>query len=259
MPATCPADINSEVILNLLLTNAKDLLALLNTLAWPTVITKNKIPSVEKNFREDSKKDGRWLDGYWVGKPSRVEPKKGFAIHYVERDRIVWIGEYQGVLEKQPNSGVFSLILGDVQCYDVVDLDAVGKVQSQLKRILKKPGAVIYSYFQPPQSPKNVGQCFRMSQVKVRLQQSAFRRAVFKRHGARCIITGCQVEALLDAAHLPGTTWSNGDNSGDNGIPLRADLHRALDAELIRLDREHRLVHVEPDLQAEYGQYIDLN
>jgi putative restriction endonuclease len=242
--------------LNPLPTSAKDLLALLNTLAWPVVITKNKVPSVEKNFRADDRKDGRWLDGYWVGKPSRVEPNKGFGIHFVERDRIVWIGEYQGAREKERDSGVYSLILDDVQCYDVVDMDETGEAQSQLRRILKKPGAVLYSYFEPPASTNKTGPCFRMSQVKVRLQQSAFRRAVFERHGARCIITGCQVEALLDAAHLPGTIWSNGDNSGDDGIPLRVDLHRALDAELIRLDREHRLVYVDLGLQAEYGQYV---
>ena len=68
--------------------------------------------------------------------------------------------------------------------------------------------------------------------------------------------TFCQVEALLDAAHLPGTNWANGDNSPDDGIPLRVDLHRALDASLIRLDTQHRLIYVDPDLEAEYGQYV---
>lgn len=242
--------------MNPLPTSAKDLLALLNTLAWPAVITKNKAPSSEKNFREDDRKVGRWLDGYWVGKPIRLEPNKGFGIHFVERNRTVWIGEYQGAREKECDRGVYSLVLDDVQCYTVVDLDEQGEAQSQLRKILKKPGAVLYSYFQPPASTQKAGQCFRMSQVKVRLQQSAFRKAVFERHGARCLITGCQVEALLDAAHLPDAIWTDGDNSGDDGIPLRADLHRALDAKLIRLDRQHRLVYVAPDLQAEYGQYV---
>jgi hypothetical protein len=78
---------------------------------------------------------------------------------------------------------------------------------------------------------------------------------VFSLHGRRCVITGCAVERLLDAAHLPGRDWRAGHNRADDGIPLRADLHRALDAGLIRLGSGHRLIWVDAQLETQYGQY----
>lgn len=54
---------------------------------------------------------------------------------------------------------------------------------------------------------------------------------------------------------LIGRRWENGDNSERDGIPLRADVHRAYDAGLIGLDREHRLNKVDR-LMAECGQYL---
>ena len=41
---------------------------------------------------------------------------------------------------------------------------------------------------------------------------------------------------MLDAAHLPGTSWRTGENEATDGILLRADLHRLLDAGLLRID-----------------------
>lgn len=247
-------------------TTSSDLLDLFNSLAWPAIITKNKDPEAEKNFRQDNLVNGRWLDGYWIGIPGQVEPNKGFGIHFVERDRLVWIGEYSGQIEiknedrirlKMKDSGPrYSLILNKVQCYTVTDLDRSGDAQSKLTEILKQPAAVTYSYFRPPESSSPELRCFGMAEVMVRLQQRAFRKAVFDRYGARCVITGCEVNALLEAAHLPGKKWHEGANGAGDGIPLRVDLHRALDAQLISLDSEHRLVHMHADLEAEYGHLM---
>jgi hypothetical protein len=44
-------------------------------------------------------------------------------------------------------------------------------------------------------------------------------------------------------------------NRADDGIPLRADLHRALDAGLIRLGSGHRLIWGDAQLETQYGQY----
>ena len=90
----------------------------------------------------------------------------------------------------------------------------------------------------------------------VRPEQAAFRRALFARFDGRCAITGCQVAQLLDAAHLPGRDWSAGDNDAADGILLRADLHRALDSGLIRLDARLRLVWVAPVIHELYGHLL---
>ncbi|WP_176330966.1 HNH endonuclease signature motif containing protein [Burkholderia vietnamiensis] len=92
----------------------------------------------------------------------------------------------------------------------------------------------------------------RFTSAPVRPEQAAFRRALFERFNGRCALTGCAVAELLDAAHLPGRRWELGHNTADDGILLRADLHRALDTGLIRLNEQLRLVWVDPSVTALY-------
>jgi hypothetical protein len=93
----------------------------------------------------------------------------------------------------------------------------------------------------------------------VRPEQAAFRRALFERFDGRCALTGCAVAELLDAAHLPGRDWELGHNTADDGILLRADLHRALDTGLIRLDSRLRLVWVDSSVVHLYGSFVFAN
>ncbi|PQV51807.1 HNH endonuclease [Paraburkholderia sp. BL21I4N1] len=241
--------------------SATELLEILRSLGGPAVITKNKHPESEENFREHLDHPGQMLDGYWPGKPTRVTADNGFAIHFVERHKRIWLGDYLGAEGWDGRAGFYSLILGDVQCLEVPDMNLVDERQRELSEILKQPGAVIYSYFEPDVATEvddrtDGGPTFRLAQIKQRLQQKAFRKAVFGFLGARCVVTGCTAEALLEAAHLKGRRWETGDNSERDGIPLRADVHRAYDAGLIGLDRNHRLIKIDPSLMAEYGQYL---
>ncbi|WP_213768613.1 HNH endonuclease signature motif containing protein [Caballeronia sp. dw_19] len=96
----------------------------------------------------------------------------------------------------------------------------------------------------------------RFGEIRLRPDQIAFRKAVFGRHGVRCKISGCVEPALLDAAHLPGRDWKLGHNTAADGIPLRADLHRALDAGLIALDENYRLCWMDERLVDAYGDLL---
>lgn len=71
--------------------------------------------------------------------------------------------------------------------------------------------------------------------IEVRPDQAAFRREVFRRYEGRCPLSNCQIPDLLDAAHLPGRNWKEGHNQGSDGILLRADIHRLMDANLLEL------------------------
>lgn len=62
----------------------------------------------------------------------------------------------------------------------------------------------------------------------VRAQQEQFRRAIGNRYGWRCAVTGIRIKAVLEAAHLDGRDWRL-HNSAEDGILLRADLHRLID------------------------------
>ena len=68
---------------------------------------------------------------------------------------------------------------------------------------------------------------------KIRSRQQQFRVAVLARSNNTCALSGCNVPEALEAAHLPGKSWESGHNLAEDGIALRADLHRLLDAGLM--------------------------
>ncbi|WP_241292100.1 HNH endonuclease [Burkholderia stabilis] len=240
---------------------AVDLTALLASLGTRTVVTKNNRPDAEQNYRPNPDHRDQMLDGYWVGQPANVSPANAFALHLVERNKEVWLGEYLGTIDE--GDGRFSLIVGSVQRFHVPDLDFSNPMQQPLRKALKKPGAVTYSYFDPDDWERAVtdnartpdGPVFKMSTIKQRRHQQAFRAAVFARHGKACMVTQCNVEELLEAAHLTGSNWQDGDNTADHGIPLRVDIHRAYDRGLLTLDRNHQIDHLDATLEEQYGQY----
>ncbi|MFX4299818.1 HNH endonuclease [Pseudosulfitobacter pseudonitzschiae] len=69
-----------------------------------------------------------------------------------------------------------------------------------------------------------------------RPEQPRFRKKVLDLYGGACILTGCRVEAALEASHIVS---HNGDRFWDipsNGLPLRRDLHGMFDAFLWSID-----------------------
>ncbi len=80
------------------------------------------------------------------------------------------------------------------------------------------------------------GMAVRIRDVEQRTEQAAFKKRVGDACGWACVITGETVREVLDAAHLPGSSWRAGDNGPSDGVLLRADLHRLLDAGLLRIE-----------------------
>lgn len=91
------------------------------------------------------------------------------------------------------------------------------------------------------------------AEQEVRMRQQAFRLRVGARCGWRCVVTGCTVKAVLDAAHLPGKDWRS-DNQAEDGVLLRADLHRLLDRRLAEL-RDGKFWLDKSLRQGEYGEF----
>jgi hypothetical protein len=78
------------------------------------------------------------------------------------------------------------------------------------------------------------------TRTKTRPQQQAFRAKVLDAYDCTCAITDYKTEASLEAAHIqpyggPIT------NEIQNGICLRADIHRLFDAGLLSIDSEYRV------------------
>lgn len=91
------------------------------------------------------------------------------------------------------------------------------------------------------------------AEQEVRMRQQAFRLRVGTRCGWRCVVTGSTVKAVLDAAHLPGKDWRT-DNQAEDGVLLRADLHRLLDCRLAEL-RDGKFWLDKSLRQGEYGEF----
>ncbi|MEZ5697326.1 MAG: HNH endonuclease [Sphingomonadaceae bacterium] len=71
-----------------------------------------------------------------------------------------------------------------------------------------------------------------IAEVWQRPNQAEFRSKVFQQWGAKCVVTGCDVLGAIEAAHI--VPFSEGGQDGpNNGLPLRADIHRLFDAGLL--------------------------
>lgn len=94
----------------------------------------------------------------------------------------------------------------------------------------------------------------------VRAGQANFREGVITRYGGKCCISGCDISALVEAAHV---IPYRGDQSNDmsNGLLLRVDLHRLFDAHLVSINPETLEVEVansidDPVYRAYHGKRL---
>ncbi len=77
--------------------------------------------------------------------------------------------------------------------------------------------------------------------IRIRRGQPAFRAALLKAYAARCVITGCSVEDVLEAAHIfPYRGILT--NHVSNGLLLRTDIHTLFDCGLLGIHPDTRRV-----------------
>ncbi|MEQ5842986.1 HNH endonuclease [Paraburkholderia acidicola] len=88
--------------------------------------------------------------------------------------------------------------------------------------------------------------------------QPQFRRALIDEYAGVCAISGCAVEALLEAAHIIPYLGPH-TNDVSNGLLLRADLHKLFDLHMLRIDPQARTVHLCAELKvSEYACFEGL-
>ena len=77
--------------------------------------------------------------------------------------------------------------------------------------------------------------CYFVDAVPARRNQGGFRKSLRKRYGDRCMASGCTLMSLVEAAHI--LPYHGGvDDSPDNGLLLRADLHTLFDLNFLGID-----------------------
>lgn len=83
--------------------------------------------------------------------------------------------------------------------------------------------------------------------IAVRRGQKAFRDKLFAAYGNTCLMTGPNIEAILEAAHIqPYATGGPFDVT--NGLLLRADIHTLFDLHLLAVDSTTMTILVSAEL-----------
>lgn len=96
--------------------------------------------------------------------------------------------------------------------------------------------------------------------TRVRLGQGAFRVLVLDAYRRQCAVTGEKVLPVLEAAHIKPVSYS-GPNEVNNGLALRADLHRLFERGYITVTPEY-IVEVSRKVRADFDngrEYIKLH
>ena len=83
----------------------------------------------------------------------------------------------------------------------------------------------------------------KLAAVKVRVNQSVFRKIVLANFCDKCCVTGLDIREVLQASHI--SSWEKDTANRlnpENGLCLSATYHEAFDAHLISFDEKYRLV-----------------
>lgn len=86
-----------------------------------------------------------------------------------------------------------------------------------------------------------------LASIVRRQGQSQFRTQLLARYNGRCAVSGCTVEAVLEAAHIIPYLGQK-TNHTTNGLILRSDIHSLFDLGLIAVDSKSMTVLVSPAL-----------
>ncbi len=118
------------------------------------------------------------------------------------------------------------------------------KIDTKPPRSLEDAPSLEVDDFQPPESDLRE-HALRMAHL--RDGQTAFREALLLAYEARCCITGVTVAQALEAAHISAYRGEP-SNHVQNGILLRADLHKLYDRLMFSIDPSGLTVRLAPSL-----------
>jgi putative restriction endonuclease len=92
--------------------------------------------------------------------------------------------------------------------------------------------------------------------IFARRGQQNFRDAVRERYGNKCVITGCEILDILEAAHINPYKGEK-DNHAMNGLLLRADIHTLFDLDLIGIEPNELKIHLSETIKKDGYQVLE--
>lgn len=84
--------------------------------------------------------------------------------------------------------------------------------------------------------------------------QQLFRKFLLEKYGNKCAISGCEVASALEAAHISQFSVSK-SNAMENGIILRADLHKLFDFGHLAINPDEMKVYFSLECINSYADY----
>ncbi len=84
--------------------------------------------------------------------------------------------------------------------------------------------------------------------------QGEFRNKLLARYSERCVVTGCLIVDVLEAAHIDPYR-GGGTNHEENGLLFRADIHTLFDLNKIGIDPVTLKIRFHPDVREGYRQF----
>lgn len=86
--------------------------------------------------------------------------------------------------------------------------------------------------------------------------QQKFRDAVREMYGDKCVITGCEILEILEAAHINPYKGEK-DNHPTNGLLLRADIHTLFDLDLLGIEPNELKVYLNEAIKKNGYEALD--
>lgn len=200
------------------------------------------------NFKERTTQKVR----YWCSPCQRAFPEPREEVIPITTYRAHYGGTWQpleGCLDKADLTEV-TLSQSDQQSIKAMDrARTLAKVAALGVRLPHQDVAMISTHHRP--SVLTGGR--RRTTAAARRGQDAFRQALVREYGMVCAMTGPAPAEVLEAAHLRPFAVTE-QHSVEEGLLLRADIHRLFDAGLLAI-RSTLLVSVAPSLlgHAEYS------
>lgn len=109
--------------------------------------------------------------------------------------------------------------------------------------------------YTPDSDGQSIADAYRECLVQMRRGQAEFRKKLFDKYGTSCMLTGCKIPAVIEAAHIIPFSDSQ-DHDDNNGLLLRADLHKLYDSNLLGIEPDGK-VHIMPAVSG--AGYSDLS
>lgn len=163
---------------------------------------------------------------------------------YIKSDKVVPISELKPYFDKNYNRNMsiqhldrlffskhYNSIINKLVWNPIFDLDPYDAITDE-------PSTIVDAYIPNENDERRLV----LRQIKERRGQKSFRDSIIKRYGEKCMVTGCSLLDILEAAHIKPYRGEK-DNDPSNGLLLRSDIHTLFDLNLLGINPTTLTIH----------------